>query len=82
MNDFPYIFSPKKKNFPDDLKPRFPNLNINEGNKAGRTALMQAAKHGHVEMMKLLLRFGASPNIRMRDGEFFFFFFFVGGGGD
>lgn len=48
----------------------FPDMDVNAGNGKGRTALMQAAKHGQIDMMRLLIgEYHADPNIKMNDGS-------------
>jgi hypothetical protein len=41
--------------------------NINARNEHGMTALMRAANHGRVEMVRVLLEHGADPNITRND---------------
>jgi len=48
---------------------RFPALDADAENRQGRTALMQAAKHGQMAVMDLLVAHGASPTKLMRDGS-------------
>jgi ankyrin repeat protein len=43
--------------------------NINFKNEFGRTALMDASRHGHIEIVNLLLKFGADPRIICSSGE-------------
>ncbi|MDF2192871.1 ankyrin repeat domain-containing protein [Paraflavitalea sp. CAU 1676] len=60
----------------DNKKPRVvklleegPFLNAFDAQKTGSTALMYAAEQGQVELLKLLLKAGASPNIKDQEGK-------------
>ncbi|CAL5873343.1 uncharacterized protein PFLUO_LOCUS7614 [Penicillium psychrofluorescens] len=43
-------------------------VNLNQQTETGMTALLQAAKNGHVLMTKMLLRAGANPDLADRTG--------------
>ena len=44
-------------------------VNVDAADEAGVTALMHAAMHGHVELIKLLMMHGASPSLCRADGK-------------
>ena len=50
-----------------ELEAVLPRADINARNEHGMTALMRAAYHGHVEMVRVLLEHGADPNITRND---------------
>ena len=50
-----------------ELEDLLPRANINARNEHGMTALMRAANHGRVEMVRALLEHGADPNLTRND---------------
>ena len=50
-----------------ELEDLLPRANINARNEHGMTALMRAANHGRVEMVRTLLEHGADPNLTRND---------------
>ena len=50
-----------------ELEDLLPRANINARNEHGMTALMRAANHGRVEMVRALLEHGADPNLMRND---------------
>ncbi|HEX5964843.1 MAG TPA: ankyrin repeat domain-containing protein, partial [Pyrinomonadaceae bacterium] len=53
----------------DELEPVLARADINARNEHGMTALMRAAYHGRVQMVRALLEHGADPNV-MRNDKF------------
>lgn len=53
----------------DQLEAVLPQADINARNEHGVTALMRAAYHGRVQMVRMLLEHGADPNL-MRNDKF------------
>lgn len=51
----------------DELAAVLPQAEINARNEHGMTALMRAASHGHVQVVRVLLEHGADPNVRRND---------------
>lgn len=51
----------------DDLAAVLPQADINARNEHGMTALMRAAYHGRVQMVRELLDHGADPNVTRND---------------
>ena len=51
----------------DELEGVLPQADINARNEHGMTALMRAAYHGRVKMVRLLLDHGADPNVARND---------------
>ncbi len=51
----------------DELADLLPRADINARNEHGMTALMRAAYHGHVKMVRALLDHGADPNVTRND---------------
>ncbi|HET7113390.1 MAG TPA: ankyrin repeat domain-containing protein [Pyrinomonadaceae bacterium] len=51
----------------DELERVLPQADINARNEHGMTALMRAAYHGRVQMVRLLLDHGADPNLTRND---------------
>ena len=51
----------------DELEDVLPQANINGRNEHGMTALMRAARHGRLQMVRLLLENGADPNLTRND---------------
>lgn len=51
----------------DELQAVLSRADINARNEHGMTALMRAAYHGRVEMVRMLLEHGADPNITRND---------------
>ena len=51
----------------DELAAVLPQADINARNEHGMTALMRAASHGHVKVVRVLLEHGADPNVRRND---------------
>ncbi|OQR86479.1 hypothetical protein THRCLA_10548 [Thraustotheca clavata] len=52
-----------------DLLVRYKNINLNATNADGMTAMHEAAKHNHLQVLSILLRAGADPNLHNRQGE-------------
>src|SRR5688500_5291600 len=50
-----------------ELEDVLPQADINARNEHGMTALMRAAYHGRVQMLRVLLDHGADPNISRND---------------
>lgn len=50
-----------------ELETVLPRADINARNEHGMTALMRAAYHGRVEMVRVLLEHGADPNLARND---------------
>lgn len=51
----------------DELEAVLPRADINARNEHGMTALMRAAYHGRVQMVRVLLEHGADPNLARND---------------
>jgi hypothetical protein len=51
----------------DELEDVLPQADINARNEHGMTALMRAAYHGRVQMVRVLLEHGADPNLSRND---------------
>ena len=51
----------------DELEDVLPQADINARNEHGMTALMRAAYHGRVQMVRVLLEHGADPNVSRND---------------
>ena len=51
----------------DELEDVLPQAQINTPNEHGMTALMRAARHGRVQMVRVLLEQGADPNVVRSD---------------
>lgn len=51
----------------DELEDVLPQANINGRNEHGMTALMRAARHGRLQMVRVLLENGADPNLPRND---------------
>src|SRR5678815_1968851 len=51
----------------DDLEAVLPRANINARNEHGMTALMRAAYHGRLRLVRVLLEHGADPNVTRND---------------
>lgn len=51
----------------DELEAVLPRAEINARNEHGMTALMRAARHGRVPMVRVLLEHGADPNVARSD---------------
>ena len=51
----------------DELEDVLPQADINARNEHGMTALMRAAYHGRVQMVRVLLDHGADPNVSRND---------------
>jgi hypothetical protein len=51
----------------DDLEGVLPQADINARNEHGMTALMRAAYHGRVRLVRVLLEHGADPNVTRND---------------
>ncbi|HEX2269653.1 MAG TPA: ankyrin repeat domain-containing protein, partial [Pyrinomonadaceae bacterium] len=51
----------------DDLEAVLSRAEINARNEHGMTALMRAARHGRVQMVRTLLEHGADPNVARSD---------------
>jgi hypothetical protein len=51
----------------DELTDLLPRADINARNEHGMTALMRAAYHGHVQIVRVLLERGADPNVTRND---------------
>src|SRR6185503_18180664 len=51
----------------DELEDVLPQADINARNEHGMTALMRAAYHGRVQMVRVLLEQGADPNVSRND---------------
>ena len=51
----------------DELEAVLSRADINARNEHGMTALMRAAYHGRVEMVRMLLEHGADPNVTRND---------------
>ena len=51
----------------DELEDVLPQAQINTPNEHGMTALMRAARHGRVQMVRVLLEHGADPNVVRSD---------------
>ncbi len=44
------------------------SCNVDALNDMGRTALLEAAEHGHTDIVKLLLQFSADVNLQDQEG--------------
>src|SRR5918992_194827 len=51
----------------DEFEAVLPRAEINARNEHGMTALMRAARHGRLQMVRALLEHGADPNIARSD---------------